>query len=48
MNYGSRLEHIECVKEIAKLREGELQLEEINESLIDSHLMTSHLPEPDY
>lgn len=48
MNYGSRLELIECVKEIAKLAsEGEIELTDINESLIDSHLMTAHLPEPD-
>jgi len=48
MNYGSRLELVECVKEIAKLAiEGKIELTDINESLIESNLMTAHLPEPD-
>lgn len=48
MNYGSRLELVESVKEIAKLAaKGVIEFEEINESLIESHLMTAHLPEPD-
>ena len=48
MNYGSRLELVESVKEIAKLvAEGRINLEDIDESLIESHLMTAHLPEPD-
>lgn len=48
MNYGSRLELIECVKQIAdRAANGELDISEIDESLIDSHLMTAHLPEPD-
>ena len=48
MNYGSRLEIIQSVKEIAKLAtEGKIELSDIDESLIGSHLMTSHLPEPD-
>lgn len=48
MNYGSRLELIECVKELAQLAVNhEINIEDIDEELINSHLMTSHLPEPD-
>lgn len=48
MNYGSRLELIQCMQEIAQLAaEGKIDPADINESLIESHLMTSHLPEPD-
>lgn len=48
MNYGSRLELVESVKEIATLVvAGSIKAEDIDESLIGSHLMTAHLPEPD-
>lgn len=48
MNYGSRLEMIHCMKEIAKLAaEGKIDPEDIDEVLVESHLMTAHLPEPD-
>ena len=48
MNYGSRLELVESVKEIAALiAEGVISVGDIDESLIGSHLMTAHLPEPD-
>ncbi|MFS0574195.1 isoprenyl transferase [Sporosarcina sp. 179-K 3D1 HS] len=48
MNYGSRLEIAETVKEIVTLvQEGSLAITDINETLIGSHLMTAHLPEPD-
>ena len=48
MNYGSRLELIQCMQEIAKLAtEGKIELEDIDETLIGTHLMTAHLPEPD-
>ena len=48
MNYGSRLELIQCMQEIAQLAaEGKIDPSDIDESLIESHLMTSHLPEPD-
>jgi undecaprenyl diphosphate synthase len=48
MNYGSRLELTECVKKIAALAaEGAITIQDIDESLIESHLMTAHLPEPD-
>lgn len=48
MNYGSRLEMIHCMKEIAKLAvDGKIEPKDIDETLIESHLMTAHLPEPD-
>lgn len=48
MNYGSRLELVESVKEIAELiADGSIKPEDIDETLIGSHLMTAHLPEPD-
>lgn len=48
MNYGSRLEIVETVKEIAQMAvSNQISIEEIDETLINAHLMTSHLPEPD-
>ncbi|WP_339251621.1 isoprenyl transferase [Sporosarcina sp. FSL W8-0480] len=48
MNYGSRFELVNMVKAIGEMtRSGEIQPEDIDESLIESKLMTSHLPEPD-
>ncbi|MDW0116129.1 isoprenyl transferase [Sporosarcina thermotolerans] len=48
MNYGSRLELLNMVKAIGEMaRKGEILPEDIDESLIESNLMTSHLPEPD-
>ncbi|MDN4607433.1 isoprenyl transferase [Sporosarcina highlanderae] len=48
MNYGSRLEIVESVKEIVQMAATkQLSIDDINETLIESHLMTSHLPEPD-
>lgn len=48
MNYGSRLEIVETMKQIAEeVRDGSLASESINEELINSYLMTAHLPEPD-
>lgn len=48
MNYGSRLEMIHCMREIAELAvNGKIAVEDINEELVEAHLMTAHLPEPD-
>lgn len=48
MNYGSRLEIVKCMREIAEMSaKGEVKVEEINEDFINSYLMTAHLPEPD-
>lgn len=48
MNYGSRLELVNVVKRIGELAMlHKIDLDDIDESLIESYLMTSHLPEPD-
>lgn len=48
MNYGSRSEIVRCTQELVKkASKGEISWEEINEETINTHLMTSHLPEPD-
>jgi len=47
-NYGSRLEIIDAVREIAALVQlGELTPERIDEELISRHLYTRSLPDPD-
>ena len=48
MNYGSRHELVNVVKKIGELtKNGDVLPEDIDESFIQSHLMTCHLPEPD-
>ena len=48
MNYGSRLELVNVVKQITELAlTHKIDIDDIDESLIESYLMTSHLPEPD-
>lgn len=48
MNYGSRLEISEAMKKIACLiKEEKIKIDDINDELIESQLMTSHLPDPD-
>lgn len=48
MNYGSRAEIVRSTQELAqKVAKGEMHWEDINEEVIDTHLMTAHLPEPD-
>lgn len=48
MNYGSRFELVQAVREISTLVDNkQLAVEEIDEKLLESHLMTAHLPEPD-
>lgn len=47
-NYGGRWDITQALKKItAKIVAGELQAEDINESVINDHLSTAHLPEPD-
>ncbi len=47
-NYGSRLEIIDAVKEIAsQVQLGKLQLEDIDEELFSRFLYTKNLPDPD-
>jgi undecaprenyl diphosphate synthase len=48
LNYGSRIEIIDAVKEISrKHKNGELKLNEIDEDCISNHLYTAGLTEPD-
>ncbi|MDV6376684.1 isoprenyl transferase [Sporosarcina sp. GW1-11] len=48
MNYGSRIELVHVMKELAhEVAEGRIEANSINESVINSKLMTAHLPEPD-
>lgn len=48
VNYGSRNELTKVCHQIAsKVQQGELNLEEISESLIDQHLYTADTPDPD-
>ncbi|OEF98636.1 isoprenyl transferase [Desulfuribacillus alkaliarsenatis] len=48
LNYGSRLEIIEAVKEIAvEVRNGLLDVEDVVEETLESKLMTNGLPDPD-
>lgn len=48
MNYGSRREMTECVKDIAlQVQSGELAVEDITPELIDKHMLTADMPDPD-
>lgn len=48
MNYGGRDELIRATKNIAQeVREGKLQIEDINEEIISKHLYTGGMPDPD-
>ena len=48
LNYGSRAEIVQAVVAIAgKIALGTLHPEEIDEAIIDAHLYTANLPEPD-
>lgn len=48
ISYGSRQELISAVQSIASdLKDGKIQLNEINEDMISKKLMTSHCPDPD-
>jgi len=47
-NYGGRWDITQAFKKITeKISAGELHAEDINESIINDHLSTAHLPEPD-
>lgn len=46
--YGGRAEIVDAAKDIAvKVKDGEINPEEINEKLFEEHLYTSHLPQQD-
>ena len=48
VNYGARLEIAEAVQQIAKkVRDGQLSADEISESTVAEHLMTTGMPDPD-
>ncbi|MEH2246567.1 isoprenyl transferase [Nostoc sp.] len=48
VNYGSRNEITRVCRQVAKLvQQGELNAEEVNESLVEQHLYTANTPEPD-
>ncbi len=48
LNYGSRFEMVNAVKEIAaEVENGSVQISDIDETLFSSHLYTSDLKEPD-
>ncbi|MEH2109892.1 isoprenyl transferase [Nostoc sp.] len=48
VNYGSRNEITRVCRQVAQLVEqGELNAEQVNESLVEQHLYTAHTPEPD-
>jgi undecaprenyl diphosphate synthase len=48
LNYGSRTEILDAVKRIARrIRDGDLQVEDIDETLFSRSLYTSELPDPD-
>ena len=48
LNYGGRLELTEAVKKIAgKVKNGECEIEDIDENMISQNLYTSGMPDPD-
>ncbi len=48
LNYGSRLEIAEAVKEIAgKVQKGELTINDISPDMVSDHLYTKGIPDPD-
>lgn len=48
LNYGGRLELTEAMKKIAsKVKDGECEIEDIDENMISQNLYTSGMPDPD-
>jgi len=48
LNYGSRLEIKQAVKNIASMyKEGKISLDDISDELISNNLDTNHIPDPD-
>ncbi len=47
-NYGGRAEIVKAIKEIAtEVKNGEISVDAINEMIIEKHLYTANMPEPD-
>lgn len=46
LSYGGRTEIVDCIRSIAS-RQPPVKTEDINESLVESHLYTAGLPDPD-
>lgn len=48
LNYGSKFEIVNCIKKIAqKVKDNEITIDDIDETLVDKHLYTHDLPEVD-
>lgn len=48
LNYGGRSEIINTIKEISKkVKNSEIQIDQIDEAMVDSALYTSNMPDPD-
>ncbi|WP_041445363.1 isoprenyl transferase [Syntrophobotulus glycolicus] len=48
LNYGGRSEIVKAVREIAQeVRNGEISVQEINEKIIEDHLYTASIPDPE-
>ena len=48
INYGSRNELLNAIKDISKeVKDGKINIDEINEETVHNHLYTSHSPDPD-
>lgn len=48
MNYGSRAEIVSAMKAIMiEVKNGQLAMDDVDETIVDQYLMTSSLPEPD-
>ncbi len=49
LSYGSRDEIVHAVREIArKVKEGDLDIEDITQNTVSEHLYTSEIPDPDF
>jgi undecaprenyl diphosphate synthase len=48
INYGGRAEMVDAVRRLAReVRDGQLDVDEINEATLSDHLYTSGMPDPD-
>lgn len=48
LNYGARAELVNAAKRLAeRVKSGDIDVDDITEEMVSSHLCTSHLPDPD-